>query len=308
MWYKKSIPDQVLAASTPYEFDIDRGHFLNRIVGILRTSTVAATSAGDIELYLDAIQLIANSGIIIWSMHIDTHEQLVVNQYTYHAPPLTPAADVANGIYPFIIDLGLHPNDLMHMLPTMILTDLKLRINTNAITTVDSNATPTFVGTLHISLRMLKNDGTLSIGQARQMGLVKHIEQSNNYGTNAGEIQNNMPLGELYRRIFIIIADDGTKSDTDVDRVIAELDNSERIVDDTWWNLAGEDQLEYWLEARIAGVTVLDFNNSVEDLEDLVDTRDASSFKIIINQAAAGTNVTATLIRQVVAYPRAAGK
>lgn len=302
------MPTQVLAASTQYEFDVPRGHFLNRIIGVLHTATVAATSAGDTEAYLDQIQLIANGGIIIWSMHIDTHEQLIVNQYTYHAPPLTPAADAANGIYPFFVDLGLTPDDLQHMLPTMILSDLKLRINTNAITTVDSNATPTFVGHLYLGLRQIKNDGSITTDQARAMGIVKHIEQSDNYGTAAGEQEENMPLGELYKTIWVIVDDDGTKSDTDVTQVQAILDDSEYVVDENWLNLMGEDQLEYWLEARVTGVVTLDFNWSNDDLDDLIDTRDASSFKVVLNQAAAGTDVTATLVRRTVAYPRISGK
>lgn len=289
-------------AANTQTLDLPREHLYNRLFlrVVFPLSTTNNYVVNSEDLAITNIQIIANGQLVLKSY---SYKDLVnLNKYINNVANVDKtalAAALTAGFTSAAIDFSLTRKDFSSMLPSFKFTTLQLKITWAAQTVYGGDAAILPYVDVH-SRELLYTEQMRELKFVLNKEITKAISPS---ATGMSEI--DLDIGNVYRRIYVYQeggaaagANNNTVTDMEVvqDGVIyhkklAFLENQVK------------DKLEFHLETKVAGVTMLGFDSDGQNNAS-VDSAPFSSWKTRFEVPSVSNAVIVRIIPQELIYPR----
>lgn len=290
-------------SSNVQTFAIPREHFLTRMMLrlVFPTSTTNNYGAAGSELNaITRIEVIANGQLVLKSLSWTDLEEL--NKFVNKVSAVDRVALAGNktaGYTSSFLDFSLTPEDLSTALPTWMFSNLDLKITWAAKTAWGGD------DAILPYVDLTSREFLLTEAFKNRVFAFNKEFTLQSSPTATGFNETSLPLGNLYRRIFV--RTNGGASTGYVDTTITDLEVMQdgliphrKIV---WLDKASMEKIENQLETRPAGANLINFDINKEGAA-IVDSAPFASFKIRANVPSVSNAVTLTYVPQEIIINR----
>jgi hypothetical protein len=275
--------------------DIPREHMFStiwiRIAGTLTVTAAVTLQENSILNLLKKIQIKAEGAITPKNMNGVL--AYLIGKYEYNVAPTLSAPGTADGAQTFNASIPIsfilppaygRQNRYATLFNSDPLKSLQIILNTGDVDDVISAGTATIAATYSV------HSSELSGIKNRMVDLSQENQQDKSFSSASTALEHDFPLGNLYRRLAFRVLNNGTQSDTLLNRIKVQANGTNILADIAWNQLLDINKQKYQMETMTTGFAILDFDDR-NLFAELIPSRNLSSLKLVYDVDAPTSNV-----------------
>jgi hypothetical protein len=292
---ERTVGELNFEAGSTKTIDLPRSHFYERLQLLVdwditvNTASTPQNGAGlldlieDISVKFNGSQTPKSTGLAT-SHYIDT--------YQYGTRPVFEDIDLSTasqqtGQVQTFVDFTVAPGTLSTMLPSFRFSDLTLSVKWGTDSSIADDVTINDA-TVTVQSRERKKRSVVGNRQASSVSQVvdnlmgfKETERRKTLDV-AGGTDIELPKGNAYYAIPVLVFDADSPSNSLVERVVLEEDGVSTHLDTTFALARAQDKQEYGVESRPTGFAYLNYG-LYGDMSDIVRTEEMDAFELTVD-------------------------